>query len=56
LKLDISGFFMNIDKDILFRQLKEAINKHYFGDDKDMILYLCEKVIYSNPTKNCIIK
>lgn len=56
LKLDISGFFMHIHKDILYQRLKKFIKENYFQDDKDILIDLCKKVIYNNPTKNCIIK
>jgi hypothetical protein len=58
LKLDIKGFFMSIDKNILFEKLVEFINKKYNDllDDKDNILYLIEKVVFNNPVKNCFIK
>ena len=74
LKLDISGFFMHINKNILYQKLRAFIEENYFQDDSapsqshardcgkagkndlDILLDLCEKVIYNNPTKNCVIK
>jgi len=56
LKLDIKGFFMHIDKNILFKRLKAAINEKYTEQDKDLILELCRKVISYHPANNCIIK
>lgn len=56
LKLDIQGFFMSIDKDILFEKLIKFIKNKYLWNDKNIIFYLLEKVIYNAPTKNCIIK
>lgn len=56
MKLDIHAFFMSIDKDILFNKLKNILIKKYTNNDLEIILYLCEKVIYNDPTKNCIIK
>lgn len=56
LKLDIAGFFMNIDKNILFKKLKNFIFKKYKNNDRKLLLYLCQKVIFNNPCKNCIIK
>ena len=56
LKLDIEGFFMHINKDILFSRLLSFINKNYAAHDKDLIIELCEKIIFNNPTENCKIK
>lgn len=56
LKLDIKGFFMSIDKSILFEKLKVFIHKKYKEQDKDLIIELCRKVIFYDPTKKCIIK
>ena len=56
LKLDIRGFFMHIDKNILFERLKIFINEKYKGEDIELLLKLCQKIIYNNPTKRCIIK
>ena len=56
LKLDIAGFFMNIDKNILFQTLESLIERKYTWDDKSLILSLCQKTIFNDPTKNCHIK
>jgi len=56
LKLDIRGFFMHIDKNILFERLKVFIHEKYKEQDKDLVLELCRKVIFYDPTKKCIIK
>jgi retron-type reverse transcriptase len=56
LKIDIAGFFMNIDKNILFERLKYFIDQKYFYADKAVILDLCKTVVYNDPTKNCVIK
>lgn len=56
LKLDIRSFFMNIDKNILFKSLKKFLDNRYKQPDKDTILYLIKKVIFNNPEDNCIIK
>lgn len=56
LKLDIKGFFMHINKDILFDKLTAFVNQHYTQADKDALVDLCEKVIFNDPTQNCIIK
>ncbi len=56
LKLDIKGFFMHINKNILFEKLSAFINQHYFQTDKELLLAICQKIIFNDPTKNCIIK
>ncbi|MFY9308763.1 MAG: reverse transcriptase domain-containing protein [Bacteroidia bacterium] len=56
LKLDIEGFFMHIDKEILFTALHSFINEKYTHPDKELILELCKKIIFNDPTKNCFIK
>jgi len=56
LKLDIKGFFMHIDKDILFARLKLFIEEKYQAPDKKLLLALCQKIIFNDPAKNCLIK
>jgi len=56
LKLDIEGFFMHIDKNILFDRLQLFINEKYTQPDKALIIELCRKVVFNDPTKNCCIK
>ena len=56
LKLDIEGFFMHIDKNILFNRLQSFINEKYIAPDKELLIELCKKVIDNDPTKNCFIK
>ncbi len=58
LKLDIKGYFMSMNRNILFEfvkdELKKQANKNTF--DLPMVLYLIEKTIFNDPTQNCIIK
>ena len=58
LKLDIEGYFMSIDKTILFEIIKTQIisRQDKLTCELDLILFLLEKVIFCDPTKNCIIK
>ena len=56
LKLDLQGFFMSINKPILFTKLEKFINEKHQSTDKDLILKLCKQVIFNDPTKYCIIK
>ncbi|MBN2164784.1 MAG: RNA-directed DNA polymerase [Marinilabiliaceae bacterium] len=56
LKLDLQGFFMSINKNILFEKFEQFIKEKYHHPDKDLIIKLCKQVIFNDPTKNCIIK
>ena len=62
LKLDIAGYFMSINKDTLFSVIKPRLEG--FGRDRrlkdtfdlDMVLYITRKIIFDNPTVDCIYK
>jgi RNA-directed DNA polymerase len=57
LQLDISGFFMSIDHDILYSIFRKMIlkqNKSYSW--KEDILWLAKTIIFHKPTDNYIIK
>ncbi len=56
LKADIQGYFMSINKDILINKLTSFIKEKYNGSDRDIIIWLCKKIINNNPTKNCVFK
>jgi len=58
LKLDISGYFMAMNRTLLYNKVKTVMekNRDKLTFDFDLILYLIEKVIFSDPTKHCIIK
>ncbi len=56
LKLDIQGFFMHINKNILWKKLELFINAKYRNTDKELIMKLAKQIVFNNPTKNCIIK
>jgi len=56
LKLDIEGFFMHINRKVLFERLRRFIDEKYKAADKAIVIELCEKVIFNDCTANCIIK
>lgn len=61
LKLDIKGYFMSMNRSLLFRKVKDGVEKHAeldsdFNRYLSVLLYLLEKVIFNDPTKNCDIK
>ena len=52
-KIDISGFFMSIDKDILLDKLLPFIREEYTGDDLDTFLWLTEVTVRHQPQLLC---
>ena len=56
LKMDIQSFFMSIDKNILFKRLREFVLEQYHEQDQLLIIELIYKVIFNNPEDNCLIK
>jgi retron-type reverse transcriptase len=58
LKLDIKGYFMSIDRALLFEKIKSILNRQSKKPDFDMplILYLLEKTIFNDPVIHCIVK
>lgn len=53
LKLDIQGFFMHINKDIMFDILEKHILKSdYEKGVENELLYLIKVILFSDPTKN----
>jgi retron-type reverse transcriptase len=56
LKLDIRGFFMHINAQILYDKLVESIHRQYKGLDKELLMSLTKVVLFNNPSQNCVIK
>lgn len=56
LKLDIRGFFMHINRKILYDRLQRLIRDGYRESDRELVIGLCRKLIFNDPVKNCIIK
>ena len=56
LKLDILGFFMHINRFILFERLEKFIQVKYHEQDKKLLIHLCKQIIFNDPTQNCTIK
>jgi retron-type reverse transcriptase len=67
LKLDLQGYFMSIDKSILYGIVKSTLEKYAdrcdtdgkkWKDklDYDLIMYLTEVIIFNDPTKNYHMK
>ncbi len=70
LKLDIKGYFMNINREKLMQKLKKMVPEEAFSAhqlkmtkgnptidiDYSILCYLLEQIVFNNPTENCIIK
>ena len=56
LKLDIQGFFMAIDRRILYKNLEAYLLCNYQGLDIDTILYLVKLILFNDQTKGCIFR
>lgn len=56
LRLDISGFFMFINRDILYQLVLQGLEKaHWKGvPDRDLATFLIKKFVYSDPLENAI--
>lgn len=58
LKLDIQGYFMSIDKNILYQKLMHTISRasSIQPNIKELSSYLIDTILAENPTKNAIVK
>ena len=54
LKCDLQGFFMSIQRKLLYDMVEKLIREKYQGDDIDFWLWLWRKVIMNDPSKNCV--
>ena len=54
-KCDVSGFFMAIDRDILFREVERIMRKYWNDGPLDWWLWLSRTVIMHRPEQNCEI-
>lgn len=53
-KFDLQGFFMSIDKRLLWSKLKPLLEREYNEWDKEWFMYVIEKRIFNHPQDNCI--
>ena len=53
MKLDLKGFFMSINKELIAKKVDDFISRNYHGEDKQDLRYLCETVIMHCPEKDC---
>ena len=56
LKLDLQGFFMSINKEMLRDKLRSFIFENYKGEDINEIWWLMDMIVMHNPERKCIIK
>ncbi len=56
LKLDVLGFFMHINRGVLFKRLEQFIREKYKPTDSDLVVEISQKIIFNDPTKKCILK
>jgi len=58
LKIDIKGYFMSIDRSLLYEKVKSRLIKHAacVKGDLHTILYLIRETIFNDPTHGCIMK
>lgn len=58
LKMDIKGYFMSMDRNIVFEKVEKTLNRfrREAKFDFDLVLYLVRKVIFHDPTRNCVIR
>lgn len=54
--LDLKGFFMSIDRDILWHIIENTIRYNYHNDDIEWWLRLIHKVVSHRPEQNCDIR
>lgn len=54
MKWDLKGYFMSINKNILWEKVEKLINEKYHEFDKPTLLYLLKKTILERPQDNCV--
>ncbi len=56
LKIDLSGYFMSIDRKQISDKFEKIIKEDYKGKHKELLLYLTPVIFKNNPAKNCKYK
>lgn len=54
LKMDLSGFFMSIKRDVLLKNVNNFLETQYFGKHKELLKYLVRLIITNDCTKGAI--
>ena len=56
LKIDLSGYFMSIKREIVCDKFINLINTKYTGKHKQLLLYLTPLIFLNNAAENCVYK
>ena len=56
LKIDLSGYFMSIDRKQVGKKFSKLIMEKYKGKHKELLLYLTPLIFENNPALNCRYK
>lgn len=56
LKVDLSGYFMSIDRKQVSRKFLDLIINKYMGKHKELLIYLTPLIFENNPALNCTYK
>lgn len=58
LKTDIRGYFMSIDKAVLYGEIARIVARYrdMIDFDPDLLLWLAGKVVFNDPTENYLLK
>lgn len=56
LKIDLSGYFMSIDRKMISNKFLNLIKEKYKGKHEELLLYLTPIIFENNPALNCIYK
>ena len=58
LKIDILGYFMCMDRALLYAMIQRKLENYQqsISFDHTLVNYLLEKVIFNDPTRNCVVK
>lgn len=52
---DLCGFFMSIDKDVLWERLERFTIRRYHGEYKQILLEATKRTIYHHPERDCVL-
>lgn len=55
MKLDIKGFFMAVNRALLYQRLEDYLRRFYHADNLEQLLQLCFLVICQDPTVGCTV-
>ncbi|WP_251623686.1 reverse transcriptase domain-containing protein [Odoribacter lunatus] len=59
LKLDIQGYFMEMDRGLLYEKLRRHMEKpspHWGDTDMKLVDYLVRQIVFNNPVTGCLIR